>query len=334
MTATPVSAYAPTGTETDKCLQYPFTRPAGSFLTDGEAVQILPSDGGEFREEANEYLRNVGLPLLHERQPVVAYGSNGNPARLAEKMSAFSDSARPRPRELQVVPNLSAVIADTSVVWHGKPGQGGSAFAELYKGVETTGQNTRCHIAFLTPQQLALMHLTEGPTYHLTSVLAHSENGERLRAAAYVASSSTILLKGGLPVGVKRPGEADAGLSMTADEAVNYMLINSGDEAHSARELVAQMASLYLPERKARQQRISERLGALGISKRFRYPCAERGFMGRADLSITPGVYHVAEQLLESLRPTDPMDWQTERDIALWIRRYAHDELAASQDNR
>jgi hypothetical protein len=328
MTCVAVGSYAPLGTETDIHLSYPYARPEGSFLTDGAAIVMLPSDPTEFQVEVNERLKNADLPLLHERQPIVSYGANSNPVRLAEKMSAFSVNGAPP--ELQVVPNLSARIPDTAVVWHGKPGQRGGTFAELYKGVETTGQEAICHIAFLTPQQLALMHVTEGVTYHLVPIDALGGKGnERLKVLAYVAGNSTVLLKDGQPVKVKRARETPTETSMTAEEAVDYMLASSGDDASNARELVAQMASLSLTERKARQQVISGRLGELGLNKDFRYPCAAGSFLGRADLNTAPGVYHLAEQVVESLRPTSPELRQTHRDIAVRIRERAHDELNA-----
>jgi hypothetical protein len=324
-----VETFNSQGSRADSLLQYPYVRPAGSFLTDGLVVAELPANFSEFSEAADAYLVDAQLPLLSKRVPIVSYGANSNPAQLARKMAGFDNDASAYP-ELQTLPHVTATIPGAAVVWHGKPNQKGSAFAELYKSEATQNQEATCHLAFMTLQQLALAHATEGITYHLAPVLVQAGHDRMpLEAYAYVAGHSTVLLKDNQPVPVKRHNESGSPKAMSAEEAVTYMLTAINDTAPTARALIAELDGLPLETRKARQRSIASRLGELGLNKSFCFhTTANAGFIGRADLNFTAGVYHLAEQVVDSLRPTDKELRHTKYDIAHQLRRRAHYELA------
>jgi len=347
-----VSDYALPSNRTDQLLDYPFSRPDESFATDGTEITPLSDYFHEFYAESNDILRDAGLPSIDQRVAVVAYGANSNPVRLRDKMEKFgSPDMQPH---LQTVPHLLATMPDTMVAWHGKPGQSGSVFAELYRGPETEGISSQVHVAYLTPLQLAMLHATEGVTYNLARVQVLDDDGYEIPAVAYVAGSSEILLQNGQPVPVKRANDNADAVGMTAEQAVDYMLqhVGSAVGASNARELIAQMKDLSLAEKKARQASISQALGQVGVNRKFRFPVADTERIGRADFNwIQPPhtILQLAEQVVAPLRPE--IDQLTARvstlqideglsfdaaltkarkqlDIAQVLRTRAHNELA------
>jgi hypothetical protein len=222
------------------------------------------------------------------------------------------------------------------VVWHGKPAQKGSVFAELYEGPQTRDQAARAHVAFLTPEQLAAMHTTEGGTYHLQQLKIQA-GAQALQAVAYVADKSTILLKDGEPVPVKRLSERALPGAMSAYEAVAYMLDGIGSR-QTPQDLVAEMADLSLAERKGIQERIHGRLVEAGRSRFFSFSAPEAGRIGRADVSSLPLYGKAAcagngtgpqpitltEEVVAPLRPALP---RPAADPMTQIRKWASREL-------
>lgn len=308
-TETSVAAFAAQGTEAEKLLQYPFARPEGSFMTDGEAVATLSSDYPTFCAEADDILRSRAMPTLAERIPVVAYGANVSPAKFREKMNKYGDVAiQP---ELQTVPMLAVDIPDQQVVWHGKPSQAGSVFSELYKGEDTEGESAAAAVQFLTNEQLALMHATEGVTYHLAPVDVRTTDGTTLHAVAYVAGASSMLTKDGKPVSMKVSPE-DTGTGMTAREAVSFMVEHAGAAVgvEIPEDLIALSAGKTLSEKKANQAKIEAELRAQGLSQEFSHPAQAKWYYGRADFNElnkvghNPTVLRLAEESLARLRPT------------------------------
>ncbi|HEV2403748.1 MAG TPA: hypothetical protein VGS08_06135 [Candidatus Saccharimonadales bacterium] len=178
------------------------------------------------------------------------------------------------------------------------------------------------------------MHTTEGVTYHLSPISALAgRDHQPVQAFAYVASFSRVLLQDGQPVMVRRPNEKAAEHTMTAEEAVDYMLQNAQDviDIRTARSLVKEMRTLPLSERKRIQSVICQALGRAGISEDFTFPTGHLGYIGRADLDPAgkDDLLHLAEEIVEPLRPTDPsLRQQRKTDIAQAIRQRAHDELA------
>ena len=197
------------------------------------------------------------------------------------------------------------------MVWHGKPSQAGSVFSELYKGEDTKGESAAAAVQFLTNEQLALMHATEGVTYHLAPVDVRTVDGTTLHAVAYVAGTSSILTKDGKPVSMKVNAE-DTGTGMTAREAVSFMLEHAGATvgAQIAEELIALSAGKTLADKKANQAKVEAELRAQGLSREFSHPSQAEWYYGRADFNElnkvghNPTVLHLAEESLARLRPT------------------------------
>lgn len=319
---TSVASFAPQGTEAERLLQYPFARPEGSFYTDGETVTVLPDNYQDFYGAAEEMLHSQGLPGLAKRAPVVAYGANVSPGKLAEKMSKYGGEAiQP---ELQAVPMLSVDVPDSQVVWHGKPGQSGSVFAELYKGPETVGTAARAVVQFLTNEQIALLHATEGVTYHFAPTEVRTLDGTLLPAIAYVAGRSSMLMKDSKPVTVKLPSTGESS-SMTAREAVSFMLKHAGEAlgVELPEDLIALNAGKTLAQKKAHQAAIESGLREQELSRTFSHPDQESWHYGRADFNDlhnvghNPAVLHLAEESLARLRPGREAIEQAAEQIAI-----------------
>jgi len=319
MTVSLAENYALPSDEIERALAYPYDRPDGSFITNGHEITQLAGTYDGFLAAANNYLNERGLPDMSSRIAIVAYGANSNPIRFSEKMSAFQLGNR---YELQVAPHLEAVIPNTVVAWHGKPSQAGSAFAELYKGEETTGQKSTIHAVFLTPLQIALLHATEGVTYHLAPVEVFAGDDRRsLQALAYVAGESKILLKDGKPVLVRRAAEAGNDNAMTAEEVVDFMLAHASTAAktESARTLVRRQKRRSLDKKKVQQAAISDQLEREGLSKSFSFPATE--YRARANLNWGAGApLHLMEEVVSPLRPT-PEQIKEALHGSVWFKR-------------
>jgi hypothetical protein len=63
---------------------YPFERPPGSYVLRGEAVELLRDVGPEERER-------IIATLTEDRHPIVSFGANAAPSRLAMKFAHFGD---------------------------------------------------------------------------------------------------------------------------------------------------------------------------------------------------------------------------------------------------
>jgi hypothetical protein len=307
---TSVQEFSPPTDKHEALLSYPFIMPEGNFITDGEELTELPGRHTEYIEAAEIRLVSKGLPGMNQRIPVVGYGANANPVRFAEKMAAFATEAS---NELLQVTPFEGVEVEGSVVWHGKQGQSGGIFAELYNGpLLPMGATTPCKVSWLTPEQLAVMHTTEGITYQLTEVLAFAgEDKEPIAAYAYTAGISSLLIKDGEPVAVKRPGESTAS-GMTAPEALTYILDTvAGSEsadlpkATTPQELVAEMTGKpNLTANKRAQAAVEAALQAKGASQLYAYSTAQESRIGRADFNFVKGYHelHLLEEVVEPIR--------------------------------
>jgi hypothetical protein len=305
-----VANYAPASDGPEAVLQYPYKRPSESFITDGKEVTLVPAtDHNEFVKTVDDYLGYRGLPLLDERVPVVGYGSNVSPYQLHKKMSGYGQGDN---LLTQVVPNEYVVVPDSVVAWHGKPGQNGSTFAELYKGDETRGKATPAVVQYFTVEQLAIMHTSEGETYCFVPLEVTPRDGTKIRAFAYVAGKSHVLRVGGAPLEVACNGETGPGRA-TAEQAVQHMLDVGGGaiDAITALALVQKNAEkgTKLAKKKARQEAVRQALEAAGMSIEFSYPGSDK-YIGRADFGTpqsgghTPRILHLAEEHVAGIRPT------------------------------
>lgn len=360
-----LQAYSPPTDPTELILDYPSAQPVVDYMTDGEKLVILPETAEDFYASADKMLTEKGLPGMDGRVPVVSYGANANPVRYSGKMAKYASSATND--LLQVTPFQRVSIQGASVVWHGKQGQSGNIFAELYNGplVDSDIESPSC-VAWMTKEQLAVMHTTEGSTYHLTEVpvLAGTDR-KPLLAYAYTAEQSTVLLQDGKPIEVRRPGVSKEN-TMSAREAIEHMLgsIASRDgqvvQATTPEALIAELTSKpNLSAKQAAQAATEAELQAAGISTKFTYKTDEGRRIGRADLGFMSGYHelHLLEEhvstirshkppvdtlAIEGIRPGEDFEItlqsaikQHEKgDVAAAVRRRAHNELQERLENQ
>jgi hypothetical protein len=288
--ARPVASYGEYSSKVDELLAYPGARPEGSFMLSAESVVELPDDFDQFQEVANESLSKAGQPPLEDRIAILAYGANANPPRVIAKLEKYGVV-----EDHVMMPFASVSVPDVAAVWHGRPDQSGSIFAELYKGSETEGGELRTHLSFVTEEQAAVIHASEGATYSLAEMQV-STGGERQlgqKALAYVGLDATVLTKDGSPLAVEGLANNLPLESMTAEEAVDYILAQDGVAevagATNARELVEQGIALKLSEKKIRQNLIGAQLARLGVARDYRYPAESTDFIGRLAFDAQKG---------------------------------------------
>jgi hypothetical protein len=274
-------------------------------MTDGEVVYDLPNNHEDFWDVTNRLLRDMHLPQLEDRVPVLAYGANANPFRLRGKMADVGEDMQ---EVMQTVPHERVMLPGMAAVWHGRPGQAGSVFAELYP-LEQDGAGLQAHVAYLTSQQLAAIHMSEGGTYSAAAVEAQvSGRMDVIPAVAYVALRGSVLLKDDKPVLVK--GLKHKGMDlpeMSPAEAVQYMLDSVAGEIGQVdvRDFVREGLKLKLSQKKARQERVRVPLAAQGKSREYSYPVADGELIGRADFASLPGLTHHGEVVLPEMMLAD-----------------------------
>lgn len=332
-----VSEFAPPTDKTEALLSYPFRVPEGSFIMNGTDVIEMPENSEDFWHKADKELIQNQLPGMADRIPVIAYGANANPYRYAEKINVFSTPETHD--QLHTTPVQDGEVKG-SVVWHGKQGQGGAIFAELYDGpLLEEGQTSICKITWLTKEQLSVMHTTEGITYHLAEVPALiGSDKKEITAYAYVAGHSSVLLKDGRPVAVKRPGLDLPGEGMTAKEAVEYILAQLPDDggaklpsAKTPEQLVAEMNDQpTLADKKALQAAVEQALRHAGSNQMFTHATPEEARIGRADLNFMN--HYITLHLLEE-QLTEIRSQGASKDIVEEVRKRAHNELKERLEN-
>jgi len=170
----------------------------GVDIEDGRLQFTLATEQGEV--DADDYLRQQGVPTMRDRIPVLAFGANVSPSSLKSKFGKIG-----RPDGL-VVPTVYATLPGHDVVWSGGPGVNGNFIAILYQGEETEATDVQVGINFLTPEQALVMHATE-LAYDLSAVEVEVA-GQPVRAYYYVGVDN-VYLRDGRPVaiaGVKAEG--------------------------------------------------------------------------------------------------------------------------------
>lgn len=222
----PIGAFETLGTPSERALKYPFSRPDGSYFSDGEEITMLPSDFEGFTQQANDKLSSLGLPLIEDRIPVLAYGANCNPVSFKEKMSKFGTE---QPEVMQPIPALEVSIPDVKIVWHGRPGIK-TTFADMYFDGKGGGSASKGMLQYMTVEQFMNMSTTEGGTYELRTVRVITADGLEKESLAYVPSQTTILMgPDNEPVrvagtAVEEDGHPSDETVMTNEEAIGYML--------------------------------------------------------------------------------------------------------------
>ncbi|MCL2280670.1 hypothetical protein FWC31_02185 [Candidatus Saccharibacteria bacterium] len=278
-------------------LDYPGKRPDTHYITDGEQVTLLNNDPALAIQEIEEYLRQHNLPGLDERIPVLAYGANASPGSLEDKFSRYDLSETGMPeQEIQTTPCIFAELTDHDVVWHGRPGQVGGYFAELYKGDEVRGTKVQVAIQFLTKEQMAIMHTTEGATYEFASIGAMDFGKHRFnQVVSYIAREASVLLdEQGKPIsvdGIKREGSTLATYGVR--QALEYTLQDENVKSAlgqqlTADEYIAEGKGMKLAAKKNRQQEVQEALRLSGKTRDFQYKTASDDIFTTGGFSNLP----------------------------------------------
>lgn len=330
--------------ETADIYDYPGRRNESNLITDGKEVIDVAKNSTKALEEIDAYLREKGLPELKDRIPVIAYGANSNPFKLSTKFNKFPVSGTEvSESEMLTVPIVYGEISGSDVVWHGRPGQTGSYFAELYEGEETVETTVKVGVEFLTTEQLSIMHTTEGETYNVT-VLKDVDlgDGNTVDALAYTAAESSILLdEQQRPIsvaGIEREGATSE--VMTPYEAVEYTLADAVVQAaigeKTPEEYATEVAPMKLAEKKARQAAVQEALRVSGKSRSMRHEATDTQNYGRANfVSLPRGIHgrtsdHSIELMETSLARIRP----TNEELAGRVRVFDEKRPAASDTER
>jgi hypothetical protein len=293
MTHPLVSEYARQG-----IFDYPGPRYESNFITDNETLFEIPDTTPEAIESIDAYLEEKGLPKLAERIPVIAYGANVSPGTMTSKFGKYpTEGTYASYEEMHTVPVLHGTIEESDVVWHGRPSQAGSYFAELYQGEATKDAHVKVAISFLTPEQVAVMHTTEGDTYGVSSMEVTLADGYTFEGIFYGARDASILLdEKGSPIsvaGVTREG-TDYSV-MTPREALDYTISSDAvQEALNGRtveEYIAEGPQLTLKEKKARQVVVQNALQKEKKTLPLRHGALDENDYGRANfISLPRGV--------------------------------------------
>jgi hypothetical protein len=304
-------------------LDYPGRRNEVNFITDGKEVTDLSPDNAVALDQMDTYLKERNLPGLAERIPVLAYGANVSPGNLMTKFDKYDTEGTDTSKEaMKTVPNLYVTMENTDAVWHGAPGgYAGGYFAELYQGEEVEGTTMKAVVQFLTPEQLAVMHTTEGDSYGI-SVIQNIDlgNGDTIDAVSYVARKSNVLLDNdGKPIAVQGVERQNSDLEvMTPRDALAYTLGTEGVShaigAMSPEEYVESNKELTAKEKNARQSVVQSALESEGRSREMRHPTIDTNNYGRANfVSLPRGVeradrvdhrrIELLEQSLAGIRP-------------------------------
>lgn len=186
----PATWSGPLDARTFPAAPYPGIRPEGSFVVDrSQVVGLDPSVDGWTNRETGKSLSLDGLSL------VLAYGSNGNPEKLAEKLGT--------------VIAIRCAVRDHAAVWCNARRAEGSVVATI---AADPGRIETHHVLAVTEEQLDLIDGWEGhPRYYARqtmprgSVLLESGNTPQ-EVLAYVGT-----------MGKRQPLRAGGRLWRTAD---------------------------------------------------------------------------------------------------------------------
>lgn len=302
-------------------IDYPGLRNSTNFILDNGQIIDLPEDTSEALIVIDELLEQKHLPVISERVPVLAFGRNAGPEGLYAKMKkyeAFGDL-------VTIVPTLRSVLHGHDVVWHGRPGQSGGYFAELFTSEDTTKTSVEAWVQFLTPEQLAIIHTTEGVTYEVTEVPDVSLGKDlAITVVAYTSREASMLLDSsdGKPIAVAGVERHQSDLEvMDVREVLQYTLGQESVKralggAYSVDAFLEEGAIMNLADKKRRQASVHQALMSIGVSRPFRYP-GQGVRHGRASLEPlprglegTPASHHtlrLMEEQVAAIRPTEDM---------------------------
>ena len=312
---------------------YPGKRPDESYITNGEEVYALRGNGHQIFDEINAYLEQQDLPALKDRIPVLAYGGNASPGSLKEKFSRHDLTGyEVTEKEIQTVPCIFGDLQGVDVVWHGAPSLKGGYFAELYKGKEAEGTTVQAVVQFLTTEQLAIMHTTEGITYEFADI-GEVDFGNEVRmqsVLSYVGRGSSILLDDyGKPISVAGVKRSNSDLEvLDVKGALDYTLGNEKvttaikdfftdnpeyAECHTNFASSPDRTGAYSnfaraispAKRRELQQRVSSAMNESGIACAMRFPIDIKNIYTTGGFSMLPRVGRPGQPLKNGDKPED-----------------------------
>lgn len=180
-------------------LQYPGHRPANSFSVLQDRVipgQLLSSEASSDHRfyvnigspteslgvfDFDDVLREAEVPVLGERFPVVAFGSNANPGQLRQKFAKLAGGDK------DIAPTLKANVSRMVPVYAGRIGINGYVFADIVTSRDPN-VTTEAHVNFLSHKQLEAMAETE-KAYALSKidrVQIETGQGDVIESSAYI----------------------------------------------------------------------------------------------------------------------------------------------------
>ncbi|RYX79205.1 hypothetical protein EON76_00595 [bacterium] len=280
-------------------LEYPGARHENHFILAGEELMSLSENTVEAMVEIDAYLVDQQLPLLKDRVPVLAFGRNASPSGAATKAEKYSHGTITR-EQLSTIPMLKGTLSDHDVAWHGRPSQGSGYFAELLQSDDTMGTEVEAWVQFLTTEQLAAVHTTEGTTYGFTEVGGVDlGDGISIDAVGYTARQASVLLDSpnGRPIAVAGIDRSNSQLEvMDVRGALQHTLGQEavvaalGDQYHGdAKTFFEQGQSITkLSGKKLRQNAVYGALQAIGLSRDFRYDSKNGLHFGRSEINSLP----------------------------------------------
>lgn len=276
---------------------YPGERHPNSYLLADDKVIDVSSDPTEALEQFDEMLSERGQPLIADRIPVLAYGRNASPTGAATKTETYSHGQLSA-KDLATIPMMPATLADHDVVLHGRPAQGGGVFGELYGGDDVKGTDVEVWLQFLTKEQFAILHTTEGETYEVSRVSGVSLGEDMtIDAVGYTAREASVLLRDGKPMalsGIRRNNSPleQIGNVATVPEALSYVLgheaVSAAAGAETPQDYIEKASGL--PNLKARKELQASVYGAMqesGITTPCAHPSDDLRF-GRAEFYSLP----------------------------------------------
>lgn len=276
-------------------MNYPGERHTGNFLMlGGEEILDVPDNPEMAIGQIDQLLLQRDEPKIEARVPVLAFGRNASPGGVVQKAVKYTHGEFSL-QELGTVPMLQGSLAGHDVVWHGRPGQVGGYFAELERLEEADATEVEVWVQFLTNEQLAVIHATEGVTYELSGIAdVHLGGGLYVDTVGYTAREACVLLddnKDTIPVaGIKRTNNNKE--AMDATSVLQYTLGQKGVEQALLQDFTPESyintgKELSLLARKERQQVVDIALRDAGRSRGYRYDTNQLRY-GRADFSSLP----------------------------------------------
>ena len=131
----------------ERAIGYPWERPPGScFVTDEGVASLADMDAGRRQELVRKYVDESA-----DRVPLLTYGANGSPGRLALKLAHLPDGDREALILAGALEGFDAGAAAQPPVWSSMP-------ATL---ISSPGTVVRVAVLFLTPVQFTALWWTE-----------------------------------------------------------------------------------------------------------------------------------------------------------------------------